>query len=534
MTGETGAGKSILIGALKLLLGERADKSAIRAGCDQGAVEAVFQLPDSVEMDALLEENGVDACEDGALLLRRTISASGPSRQFINGCACPLSILKLLGERLVDLHGPHDHQSLFAREEQTRLLDDFANAGHLRESYADKRRNLLEIRRAREDLSADDQALRREAEMLAIQVHEIEDAGLDAAEEEPLLARHRAASNARRLGELCGDLVQRLSEGEDNVLARLTETARLLRDLARLDPRMEAVAEEHAGAVAQLESVSRGISECALSLESDPESVRTMEDRLDLIQALKRKYGSTLDEVIGFGASAAERLASIENREERLAAVEKQEAEALAESNIAADKLRAARKKAAPKLAKQIVCQLGDLGFRQAGFEIQFEPIDPPGPFGSELAEFLFAPNPGEPAAPLRSIASSGEISRVMLALKTALAAQDRVPLLVFDEIDANVGGEIAHSVAAKMVEIGRAHQVICITHLPQVAAAASTHFVVTKVVRDGRTYSELNHVADDRRREEIARMLGGKSASALTHADELLGTSSPKNAAAL
>jgi len=526
LTGETGAGKSILIGALKLLVGERADKSVIRSGAESCAVEATFD--EAPGIGAILDESGVDPCEGGELLLRRTLSASGPARQFVNGCACPLSLLRRLGEQLVDLHGPHDHQSLFAREEQTRLLDDFASATNLRGEMALRRKTWLDLRRERDELAADDQLLRRELETLTHQVREIADANLDADEEEPLLARHKAASNSQRLAEVCAEIGMRLAEGEANVLSQLTESARLLRELHRLDDRTQSIFDEHALAVEKLESVVAAVADVAGSLESDPEQIRTMEERLDRLQVLKRKYGSTLADVIAFGTAAGERLRRIETRDERLTTLEGEIAAAgVALAGAAAD-LGKARRKAAPKLAKKVGDQLRDLGFLQAGFEIQFEMLCEPGAWGSELAEFLFAPNPGEPAAPLRSIASSGEISRVMLALKTALAAQDRIPLLVFDEIDANVGGEVARRVGLKMREIGESHQVVCITHLPQVAASAREHFVVSKVVRGGRTFSELHPVERNEREEEIARMLGGKTESILRHARELLERKEP------
>jgi len=287
---------------------------------------------------------------------------------------------------------------------------------------------------------------------------------------------------------------------------------------------MAALAQTHANAIVELEEVARTLQSYAEHLEIDPEQAARLEERVSLFETLKRKYGGTMEEAIRFGEAAAERLRKIESRGEELERLEREIAgarEKLSEAGAKLTKLRAA---AAPKLAADIQRQLRDLGFKKSEFSISLHATKEPAPAGCETAEFLFAPNPGEPAKPLKLIASSGEISRVMLAVKSSLAAQDRIPLLVFDEIDANVGGEIAHAVGAKMRSLGAEHQVLCITHLPQVAAAAAAQFVVSKQYAGERTVSELTEVNGKARVEEIARMLGGKTDSALAHAKTLLG----------
>jgi DNA repair protein RecN (Recombination protein N) len=299
---------------------------------------------------------------------------------------------------------------------------------------------------------------------------------------------------------------------------------RHFRDLEKLDPSTAALAQSHANAVIELEEVARSLRQYSDGLDIDPAQLAALEERVSLFESLKRKYGATLDQVIAFGQEAAARLRKIESRGEELARLDRGIAEGRENLAGLGAKLSRLRATAAPKLAAGIQGQLRDLGFKKSEFAIALRPTEKPAAFGCEAAEFLFAPNPGEPAKALKLIASSGEISRVMLAVKSSLAAQDRVPLLVFDEIDANVGGEIAHAVGAKMRSLGAAHQVLCITHLPQVAATATAQFVVAKQYTGERTVSLLAEVKGKARIEEIARMLGGQSESALAHARTLLG----------
>jgi len=524
ITGETGAGKSILIGGLKLLLGERADKSAIRAGETECVVEAIAELPEGSPIPALLAEAGVEPCEDGQMLLKRVISATGAGRQFVNGSPCTLALLRQIGDALIDLHGPHDHQSLFAREAQTRLLDAFAGAESALAAYRESRATWLALEREQAESSTAAQAREREIDLLAHQTEEIESAVLQPDEEESLLARQQTAANANRLKEIAGSAAQALSEDEESLASRLGELGRSIRELGRLDPSQSALVERHAALSEEIDDLSRALVSYADRIDADPQSLADIEARLDLIQSLKRKYGATLAEVIAYGEEAAARLATLRSQVERGANLDAEIAAAKQHALAAGAKLSKLRTAAAPKLATSVRKHLQDLGFLKAGFEIRLDAGEP-GPDGLETVEFVFAPNPGEPAQPLRAIASSGEISRVMLALKTSLATQDEVPVLVFDEIDANVGGEVAHAVGKKMREIGACRQVLCITHLPQVASAAGAHFVVSKSVVGGRTLSALSPVEGGKREEEIARMLGSRGGeAALAHARELLG----------
>ena len=523
ITGETGSGKSIIIGALKLLLGERTDKSLIRTGAESCSVEAIFHLDDVAKLNGQLSEHGIEPCAGEELILKRVFSQSGANRQFINCSATTLGVLKNTGDSLVDLHGPHDHQSLLSPEKQLDLLDSFAGTAALRADYQKHYREWNRLIAEHEDLSASEVSLGREIDLLKHQVNEIESTNLQTGEEEPLLAQYSLATNGRRLTELSTQIVQRLEESDDSVLTRLGEIQRIFRELEKLDPASVELAQTHANAVVQLEDIARALQRYSEKLDLDAGRLAEIEERVSLFESLKRKYGGTLGEVIAFGENAAARLKKIESRGEELERLQK-EIEIANKSLLAAgSKLGDKRRIAAPKLAKDVKSQLLDLGFKKSEFNIVLAPVPKPGPAGLEVVEFTFAPNPGEPMKPLKSIASSGEISRVMLAVKTSLAAQDTIPLLVFDEIDANVGGEIAHAVGKKMRSLGEKHQVLCITHLPQVAAVADTQFVVTKEVRNGRTISQLQGVQGKARLEEIARMLGGKSDSALAHAKTLL-----------
>ena len=523
VTGETGSGKSIILGALKQILGDRADKHLIRTGADVCAVEAVFDLANSTALNAWLEEQGVEPCDGGELIIKRTFTRSGTNRQFINASATTLAVLQTLGNSLVDLHGPHDHQSLLSVEKQLELLDAFAGAGTLRHDYEALYRNVNALVAEHEALSSSEAALERELDLLRHQAREIEAAALREDEEDPLVARYHVATNSRRLVELSTQIARRLADADDALLPGLTELTRLFRELEKLDPTTAPLAQAHLGALTELEDAARELERYAGRLDLDPAQLAELEERVTLLETLKRKYGPGIADVIAFGERVGERLRKIESRGEELQRLTR-EIDAARNALLAAGaKLSAKRKTAAPKLGADVCRQLRDLGFKKSEFEIALGGFEKPGPHGLEAVEFLFAPNPGEPLKPLKAIASSGEISRVMLAVKSSLAGQDTIALLVFDEIDANVGGEIAHTVGAKMRSLGERHQVLCITHLPQVAAAAKAQFVVTKEFRDERTHSCLTAVEGKARVEEIARMLGGKSESALAHAKELL-----------
>jgi DNA repair protein RecN (Recombination protein N) len=372
-------------------------------------------------------------------------------------------------------------------------------------------------------LNTAETAREQELDLLRHQINEISSANLVAGEEEEIQIRYKLASNSKHLIDLASAVANKISEAEDSALSQLAETQRLLRELEKIDNSVSQFVAGHETAVIELSEIARSLSDYAEKLDLDPEQLAALEQRVSLFETLKRKYGSSIAEVIEFGQRAAERMRKIQGRDAELERLANEIKKVRAQMNRAGEVLRKLRAKAAPRLSETIQTNLVDLGFKQSEFEAKLTALDEPRANGFDLVELLFSPNPGEPLKPLRTIASSGEISRLMLAIKSALAAHDAISLLVFDEIDTNVGGEIALAVGAKMLALAQGHQLICITHLAPVAAAASSHFVVTKEVVRGRTFSNLQEVTGKARREEIARMLGGKSESALQLAASLL-----------
>lgn len=536
VTGETGAGKSVIVGALKLVLGERAGKGLIRTGADQCQVEAVFNIDSAppggdgdgavagnvVAIDRVLEARGFERCEDGQLIIKRVVGKTA-NRQFVNNSPATLSVLKELGALLVDLHGPHDHQSLLSAERQLVMLDAFAGAGKEVAAYTHCWREWRERRAGWESLRDAEEAGEQEMDLLRHQVEEIEGAQIVVEDEEDLQERYKRSSNSAKLSEVAGQAAGLIEGGGSGVMDRLGELQRAVREIEKHDPSAAEWTGGLENAVVEMEELDRRLRQYLEEIDLDPRQAAELEERVDLLESLKRKYGPSLDEVVERGARAADRLAAVENRGDLLEKLEAEERAARARLDSAGTVLSGKRRKAAPRLAKAIRGHLAELGFKQAELEVKLARGGEPGAAGLESVEFEFGPNPGEPLKPLRQIASSGEISRVMLSIKSALAKQDRTPLMVFDEIDANVGGEIARAVGEKMAALGEKHQVVAITHFPQVAATAAQHFLVEKVVERGRTFSQLREVRGEERIDELVRMLGGGGKQARAMAKSLL-----------
>jgi len=540
ITGETGAGKSIIIGALNLVLGERADRTLIRSGEESCSVEAVFDTKKlRAPLKNFLEENGLEPCEEHQLVLKRSFSASGTNRQFINGSATTLATLGSIGEWLVDMHGPHDHQSLLHAGKQLLILDAFGGLEKSREEFGELVRRRIVLENEKSALIVDEKTYAQQLDLLRFQVQEISTARLKEGEDVEVEAEFNRASNAAKLLQLSQAALDVLSESDSSLLTQSGAVGRVLAELQRVDDAgAKNLVELHAQASETLRELQSAVSHYADKVDVDPARLAELEERLNLLHTLKRKYGATLADVIAFGDEAKTKLQSLESRDAELArlnaALEKLDSEILS----AGKKLSAARKKVIPQLAKAVGKQLEDLGFKQSKFDIEQKQmgdgrwemgkspnsqLPTPNSSGFDAVEFQFAPNPGEPAKPLRAIASSGEMARVMLALKTVLAAEDEIPVLVFDEVDANVGGETANAVGEKIRQIAAKRQVFCITHLPQVASAADAHYVVTKQVKNGRTISEITLLDKKSRVTELARMLGGQTDAARKHAEALL-----------
>ena len=524
ITGETGAGKSILIGALGLLLGERADKTMVRTGEKGGSVEAVFQLTDSSGIDGLLEDMGLEPLSGGMLIIRRTLPVSGSGRIFINDSPSTVQSLKKIGNFLVDLHGPHDHQSLLNPDFQLDLLDSFGRLEKTRADYEKTYRRMNELEADRRRLDGDDQAVARQIDLLRYQVQEIAEAGVGEIDEEALKQEHAESANAQRILELADGICMGLAGEEDSAFNTLVSIRSALSELSGLLPDGAGWDDEAEGIAIQIQELADQIGRRAGSIKIAPERVGELEDRLSLLQKLKRKYGGTTEEILLFFNQAEKDLEELETREERIAEVEGLLVKQEKLVRTAGKKLGLARRKAAGQLARAITAVLNDLGFPHGVFNVAVRE-SPPRSSGMDEVEFDFAPNAGEASRPLRAIASSGEISRVMLASKAVLADHDRIPVLVFDEIDANLGGEMGNAVGEKLAAVSRNHQVICITHLPQVAVYGKSHLVVSKEVRSGRTLTGITEVSGESRAEEVARMLGGRDLTTvvLEHAREML-----------
>jgi DNA repair protein RecN (Recombination protein N) len=524
ITGETGAGKSIILGALNLVLGDRADRTLIRSGEESCSVEAMFDVKKlRAPLKSFLEENGLEPCEENQLVLKRTFTSAGTNRQFINGSPTTLATLGSIGEWLVDMHGPHDHQSLLHASKQLAILDAFGGLEKDRVAFGEivRRRDTLETEKSL--LIVDEKTYAQQLDLLRFQVQEISAARLKPGEEAEVEAEFHRASNAAKLLQLSQTALGILSESDDSLLTQSGAVGRVLAELQRVDDAgAKNLVELHAQASETLRELQTAVSHYADKVDVDPARLAELEERLNLLHTLKRKYGASITEVIAFGDDAKQKLQALESRDAELARLNAALEKLDAEIQAVGKKLSAARKKVIPQLSKAVSKQLEDLGFKQSKFDVAISAAEI-SPSGLDAIDFQFAPNLGEPAKPLRPIASSGEMARVMLALKTVLAAEDEIPVLVFDEVDANVGGETANAVGDKMKQIAAKRQVFCITHLPQVAAAADAHYVVSKQVKNGRTISEITLLDKKSRVTEMVRMLGGQTDAARKHAEAML-----------
>jgi len=492
-------------------------------------VEAVFTVTEMPGVDRFLEERGLEPCEENQLVLKRTFTAAGTNRQFINGSLATLAVLGELGQWLVDMHGPHDHQSLLDPAKQLEILDAYGELAKGRADFAELCARRAGLLQQKSGLIIDERTYAQQLDLLRFQVKEIASAKLVAGEQAQLQLEYTRASNGARLIELAQTVLAGLGEDESSILNQAGVLGRSLHELARLDPGAQAISDLHSQMVESARELQRELSRYADAIEVDPARLRELEQRVDVIQGLKRKYGASVEEVIHFGNEARQKLQTLESRDAELERINSETRRVESELWKSGAALTSARRKVIPKLSKAVARELADLGFKQSTITVEIQTLSQDdafkgaiSPAGFDRVEFLFAPNPGEPARPLRSIASSGELARVMLALKTVLAAQDSIPVLIFDEVDANVGGETAAAVGDKMRTIGSQRQVLCITHLAQVAAAAATHYVVTKETKAGRTISIIEPLEGEARVDELTRMLGGGDA-ARKHAEALL-----------
>lgn len=524
LTGETGAGKSIVVGALSLLLGERATSDVVRAGEERALVEGVFDISELPHLTDVLEGAGI-APDDGWLILRREVLREGRNRAWVNGSPATAGLIARLGGDLVDLHGQHEHQALLRREAQRDILDAYGGAREAARRVAAAHGRLQELRKAIEEARRRIAETRERADYLQYRVREIDAAGLELGEEESVLAEVRRLEHSEELMELSGRLHVSVHGDDASVVDRLGELARSMDDLVEIDPEAEELRSLHADALATLEELGRRLSAYHLGVEHDPDRLEELRGRLDVIYRLKRKYGDTVEEVL---ATADEARGELEAADRGALDVEALERDAEASRLVLegeASELTALRREAAARLETEVTDQFPDLGMDGGRFEVVLESLPQTGEGGNERVLFRVTLNPGFDPGPLSRVASGGELSRVMLALKTVLAGVDSVPCLVFDEIDAGVGGVVAHQVGRRLADVARRHQVFAITHLPQIASRADTHLHVDKVEADGRAAARVHRLEGDARIDELARMLGGDpgSETSRSHAAEML-----------
>jgi len=541
ITGETGAGKSIVVDALALLRGGRGSVDVIRTGRDEARVEAAIELPADAPLRRVLAAEGRDGGDDSEeerardagtkggsreLLVRRTMTRSGRSRIHLGGVLAAAGDLARTVGGLIDIASQHDQQTLTDPEQQLAILDDFAANQPLRDEMAAAHRALQDARAELARFDADARTRAEREDLLRYQLSEIEAARVgDAREDERLKAERERLRGAEKFQTAAARGEDVLYAGEDAAGGRIAGVIRELAPLAALDPTLAPLVERLREAEAQIEDVARELSRYGEAIRADPGRLGEIEERLFLMSRLCRKHGGTLADVMARGAAMAAELAEVESFDAGLTARREAVAAAEARAQAAAAALSASRRKAARALEQKVNGVLGDLALGSAGLPISVEPREDLGPSGADRVRFLFAPNPGEPPRPLAKIASGGELSRVMLAMKQALAKSDQVLTYVFDEVDAGVGGATAEAIGRKLKVLAADRQVLVITHLPQIAVFADAHFRVAKKVVGERTTVSVDHLGDKDRAAEITRMLSGASRSkqAAAHADEML-----------
>lgn len=525
VTGETGAGKSVLLGALAMLSGARCGKEAVGGHSDTCRVEAVLRFKDTSKIDKLLESSGLPPCEDGTLLISRVVGISKPSRAFVNSSPAPLSFLSKLGGYWIDFHGPGEPQKLFSRKNQLEMLDTFAGDSQLLEEYmriySERRQILSNI----ESLSQTKSLGEDEIEFLRSRI-----AAIDAVN--PTEESIAELEEKSKLAEAASDIVEKSSavaeaiDGDGGILEKLAAASKFASEISRFSAAAESLSERLRGVGLELADISSEYGNLARSSNMDEAQIETVRRKMTDWLGLCRKFGNSVESVL---SARREMAAKIENQSDVRATMEKlrRRADELLESLVPiAEKILKAREKAAKKLAERASKTLLGLGFKNARFDISISAESEPSPDCGSSCEFMFMANPGQPLLPLAKIASSGELARMMLALKTTLADADATPLLVFDEVDANVGGEIGAEVGKRLAELSKGHQVFCVTHLPQVAACANGHFLVEKSQTKTSTSVSIARIDGDKKRRvsELARMLGDRnSESAVAHAQKLL-----------
>jgi len=524
LTGETGAGKSIIVGALGLLLGERGTADVVRTGSDRATVEGVFDTAGRSELLAMLDQRGIEV-DESLVVLKREVNAAGRSRAWINGTTVTATALAEVGRALIDLHGQHEAQSLLDGESQRAVLDSFAGAREEVIAVQASHAELAAVRREIAELNSRRADAERRADYLKHVAREIGDAKLVEGEDVRLEDEARRLENAAEIRESAASFNAILDDEENGVLPRLSQAARVLQQLQRFDPAVGKLQESFEAGFYSLETLARDMAEYAASVDLDPSRLDEVRRRRDVLYRLTKKYGPSIAEVMAAGRDAKRELELLDTAGLDLRGLQSREGDAASELKTRAERLSVKRREAAQRLSKAVDEILPELGMPDGHFLVQLRPLDDIGPLGAEDVEFRITLNVGHDMRPLAKVASGGELSRVMLALKTILARLDRVPTLVFDEVDAGIGGKVGQQVGEMLRKVAISHQVFAITHLPQIAARAHRHILVTKGARAGVTAADVSSLSDTERVPEIARMLGGdpESGKSRAHARELL-----------
>ncbi len=529
LTGETGSGKSIVVDALSLLLGARASSELIRPGCRRARVAGVFEIDAQARPDTSLE------IEDGELIVEREILENGKSRAYVNGRVVTLAALRELADALGDIHGQHEQQNLFAPRAQLEMLDAFAGTASAAEQVGETYREWRAAQTRLDELRGNEQERLRLLDLYRFQHREISEADLDAGQEDELTRESAVLNNIERVKETAARAYDALYDSADSATVQLAAAERDIEELSRYDSTAAAWAEPLAGARAAADDIAFELRSYLERLEPDPRRLADIEDRLALIEKLKRKYGPSLPEVIAYGADVARRLADIESNDEQIEQAEQNKKELGSRYDDLARALSEKRRQAGRRLKSLVEKELAALAMEKSVFEVSFEDGDESAwsASGIDRVRFMISANPGQPARSLASVASGGELSRVTLALKTCLLPalspkKGSIPrTLVFDEIDSGIGGRVADSVGRRLQELARGHQVLCVTHLPQVAGFADAHYFVEKREDKKKTFATIAELSEPERVAELARMLSGESvtASAVEHAQEILTT---------
>lgn len=515
LTGETGAGKSLLIDAIALLVGGRVSSDQIRFGEDEAQLEAAFQIPANHPILKRLRDQGILGPQDSQLIIRRVIARSGRNRVYLNGAMSPVHVLEEFGGTLVDIHGQHDQQSLLAPSTQLEVLDAFGRLQELREQYQAAYGDWTRTCRERAELAMQIQQRAQREDYLKFQRQELDEASLRPGEEEALQTERRRLGSLRRLGELASEAQGRLRDDTHGILSNLALLERALGELAQIDPEMQGAGRLAADANVLLKEAADCLRGYADRLDTDPARLTGVEDRLAVIQKLKKKYGGTMEAVLETHCRVREELERLRHSDARLEECDRLMRNQQQKVSQLARELSGKRTESAGRMTKVVRRELDALKMGQTQFQIQMvanDGDDVYGADGADRAEFLLSANVGEPLKPISRVASGGELSRVMLALKSVLAEVDQVPVLIFDEIDTGVGGAVAAAIGKRLRALGRFHQVFCITHLPQVASQAQHHLCVEKSRVKDRTVTTVRSLTDISREREIARMLGGET----------------------